>query len=143
MASKEYIIAKIKSIDGLIGRSHSLEEAEAYRDFREFWSEQLPKSKVIKEEIKDFREATKVDLAVDLHKEPETTIEKVIEGKLDIADKMEVIADQLVIETAAISYVCQQGWNDEFENLFPKKAIWQGQITQAFAEWLKETKGYN
>ncbi len=42
MVSKEYIIAKIKSIDGLIERSHSLEETDAYRKFREFWSEQLP-----------------------------------------------------------------------------------------------------
>ncbi len=135
MVSKEYIIAKIKSIDGLIERSHSLEEADAYREFREFWSEQLPKS--------NTTATTDKPLIEEFIEKPEASIEQVIEGKLDIADKMEVIADQLVIETAAISYVCQQGWNDEFENLFPKKAIWQGQITASFAEWLKETKGYN
>lgn len=98
-----------------------------------------PESEVIEEIVEE-----EVEVVIEVPEpEPEPVpIETIIEKKQEIAEQMREVADQLNGETAAIAYVCQKGWNDEFEALFPKKAIWQGQITQSFAEWLKETKNF-
>ena len=101
-----------------------------------------PKKKII-EKVKEIIKLPKSEPKPEpIPKIEEPPIEKVLEEKSNIADKMRDIADDINGEALIIAYVCQKGWNDEFENLFPKKAIWQGQITQGFAEWLKESKNY-